>query len=160
MLKTGPVLNYFYTVLDGGFISKVFKDSLTKSPQRTGTRGYRPSDLDLAAHTRFVLDLISRVGFRSGGSGREGVRAAAGLAGAELLRRGFAGAGRSRGYRGSFGLRFGAKERTRHAWSTGVDSGVLRGSEQGARRWGRLGVAAHRRRAMYRYLRCARGPKT
>ena len=40
-------------------------------------------------------------------------------------------------------MRFGAKERTRHAWSTGVDSGVLRGSEQGARRWGRLGVAAH-----------------
>ena len=50
---------------------------------------------------------------------------------------------RSGGYRDSFGLRFGAKERTRHAWSTGVDSGVLRGSEQGARRWRRLGVAAH-----------------
>ena len=86
-------MNYFYTVLDGGFISKVFRDSLTKSPQRTGTRGYRPSDLDLAARTRFVLDLISRVGFRSGSSGRKGVRAAVGLAGDAFPRRGFAGVG-------------------------------------------------------------------
>jgi hypothetical protein len=126
--------------MDCGLNKEKLRGSLTKSPQRTGTRGYRLSDLDLAARTRFVLDLISRVGFRSGSSGREGVRAAVGLAGAELLRRGFAGAGRSRGYRGSFGLRFGAKERARHAWSTGVDSVVLRGAERGARRWGRLGA--------------------
>ena len=97
-------MNYFYTVLDGGFISKVFRDSLTKSPQRTGTRGYRPSDLDLAARTRFVLDLISRVGFRSGSSGRKGVRAAAGLAGDVFPRWGFTGASQSRSSRLGSGL--------------------------------------------------------
>ena len=112
MLKTGPVLNYFYIVVDGGFISKEFRDCLTKSPQRTGTRGYRPSDLDLAARTRFVLDLISFVGFRTGGSGRKGVRAAAGLAGAELLRRSSAGVGQIGRSEARFGLRFG------RGWST------------------------------------------
>ena len=100
----------------------------------------RPSDLDLVAWTRSGLDLILCVKLGSGGSGSLGARGGLPeLCSVAALDRSM----RSGGYRGSFGLRFGAKERTRHAWSTGVDSGVLRGSEQGARRWGRLGVAAH-----------------
>ena len=54
---------------DGGFFNK--------NPGRNGIFAYGPSDLDLTIRTYPDLDLISRVSFGSGGSGRLGARAAA-----------------------------------------------------------------------------------
>ena len=61
---------------DGGFFNK--------TPGRNGILAYGPSDLDPTIRTYPDLDLISRVSFGSGGSGRLGARAAARVAELEV----------------------------------------------------------------------------
>ena len=58
-----------------------------KTPGRTGTRGFRPLDLDLRVLVGLIQDLIQAVAYGSGGQDRLGARAAALVAGALLLRR-------------------------------------------------------------------------
>ena len=69
--------------------------SLTKTPGRTGTGGFRPLDRDLAVQIRSMGVLISCVHFRSDGLGPSGVGAAALTAGDQAPRRRCAGARRT-----------------------------------------------------------------
>ena len=51
--------------------------SLEKTSGRTGTRGFRPLDLDLTVLVGLIQDLIQAVAYGSGGQERLGARAAA-----------------------------------------------------------------------------------
>ena len=58
-----------------------------KTPGRTGTRGFRPLDLDLRAKNRSARDLILALGYGSNGAGQLGVRTAALATGVGFPRR-------------------------------------------------------------------------
>ena len=70
--------------MDCGLISNKDRGVFNKTPGRNGILAYGPSDLDPMIRTYPDLDLISRVSFVSGGSGRLGARAAARVAGLEV----------------------------------------------------------------------------
>ena len=65
-------------------ISNKDRGVFNKTPGRNGILAYGPSDLDPTIRTYPDLDLISRVSFGSGGSGRLGAQAAARVAGLEV----------------------------------------------------------------------------
>ena len=66
MNKAGPRVDFNRT---GGLFRK--------TPGRTGTRGFRPLDLDLTVLVGLIQDLVQAVAYGSGGQERLGARAAA-----------------------------------------------------------------------------------
>ena len=84
----GPNWYYFYTILDGGFISIKRRGSLAKRPGRTVMFRSDPLILDPTAQIGWVLDLIRVVVSRSGGSGSTKCGSAALVAGDGFPRRG------------------------------------------------------------------------
>ena len=98
-------------------------------PQRTGTFGSGPLDLDLTIWTYPDLDLIWCVGFGSGGSDLFSWRAAAHVAGIGVPRRGFAGVGGTPGVKTERGWVGDAP----HAMRDPLDQD-LRAQDEGVRR--------------------------
>jgi hypothetical protein len=89
--------------VDCGLISNKPRDSLTKTPGRTGMRQSDPLDHDPAARTLSICDLILIVCYGSGGWRATRARGRRWVAGIQFPRWRFAGVGRSR----PFGLHFG-----------------------------------------------------